>query len=124
MPRQTQDVSLNFAFFLALHQFYNENRGRVRQRYRDLTKRFLDFNDPANTTSFLRQPQFEALEMYIFLKEFLNNEPVHHIFEDWADRKGHFQERAAFQGNAQGTLFDFTTREQYAPLFELSIFAL
>lgn len=118
MPKQTRDVSLDFAFFLALHQFYTENRGRIRQRYRDLTKKYLDFNDPANTTSFLRQPQFEALEMYVFLKEFLNNEPVHRIFEDWSEKKAYFQGRSEFQKGSQGTLFDFTTKEQYATVFE------
>lgn len=118
MPKQTRDVSLDFAFFLALHQFYTENRGRIRQRYRELSKRFLDFNDPSNTTSFLRQPQFEALEMYVFLKEFMNNEPVHRIFEDWSEKKGNFQGRSDFQKGVQSTLFDFTTKEQYATVFE------
>ena len=69
--RVTQQASLDFAFFEALHQFYKDNRGRVRGAYRDLTKRFLDHNDPSkNTAAFLRTPQFEALEMYVFLKEF------------------------------------------------------
>ena len=39
-------INLDFAFFTYLRIFYNENRGRIRQRFRDLSKKFLDFNDP------------------------------------------------------------------------------
>ncbi|MEO6565807.1 MAG: hypothetical protein ABIO63_07210 [Casimicrobiaceae bacterium] len=59
--KNAQEVSLDFAFFVQLHQFYKENRGRIRKYYKDLTKKYLDFNDPTNSSSFLRQPQFEAL---------------------------------------------------------------
>ena len=79
--RRTQ-FDLDFAFFTYLRIFYNENRGRIRTHFRDLTKKFLDFNDP-ESGAFLRQPQFEALEMYIFIKEYLDNRHVHQIFADW-----------------------------------------
>ena len=39
-------INLDFAFFTYLRIFYTENRGRIRTHFRDLTKKFLDFNDP------------------------------------------------------------------------------
>ena len=68
----------------------------IRQNYRALTKRFLDFNDSENATSFLRTPQFEALEMYVFLKEYLGNAKLHQVFDDWTRKEGRFEGRAAF----------------------------
>ena len=70
-------ASLDFAFFRFLWQFYKGNRGAIRQNYKELTRKFLDFNNPEkNPKAFLRQPQFEALETYVFLKEFLGNAKV------------------------------------------------
>ena len=70
-------ASLDFAFFNFLWQFYQSNRGAIRSHYKELTRKFLDFNNPEkNPKAFLRQPQFEALEVYIFLKEFLGNAKV------------------------------------------------
>ena len=67
--RISKQVSLDFAFYERLWDFYRENRGRIQQQYSGLTKKYLDFNDPSNAGAFLRQPQFEALEMYVFLKD-------------------------------------------------------
>src|SRR5574341_662048 len=112
-PKSAQQaVSLDFAFFVHLHQFYKENRGRIRMHYKDLTKKYLDFNDPSNSNSFLRQPQFEALEMYIFLKEYLDNAPLHEIFKEWAEM------RDRFEGREQLALFESVNQEQYDKLFE------
>ena len=67
-------ASLDFAFFRFLWQFHQDNRGKLRQSYRELTRKYLDFNNPEkNPKAFLRQPQVEALETYVFLKEFLGN---------------------------------------------------
>jgi hypothetical protein len=111
-----------FAFFKFLWTFYRQNRGRIRREYRDLTKKFLDFNDPDhNPKAFLRTPQFEALEVYVFLKEFLDNSRVEEIFRDWFDRAGKFAERAEGGiANEQGqvNLFEGVTREQYKVVFE------
>jgi hypothetical protein len=38
----------------------------------------------------LRRPQFEALETYVFLKEFAENRHVHQLFEEWAKNEGIF----------------------------------
>ena len=117
--RITRSVDLEFAFFTYLWQFYQENRGRIRQHYRDLSRRFLDFNDPSNINSFLRQPQFEALEVYVFLKEYLDNKPVHQIFKEWMTKEGNFQARVDV--HTQGSQLNFLevlTKEQYEPIFE------
>jgi type III restriction enzyme len=115
---QNELIDLDFAFFKYLRQFYINNRGTIRNYYRDLSKRFLDFNDPSNPGSFLRVPQFEALEMYIFLKEFLNNAPVYQIFEDWYQKQGRFTNRedVGLEGE-QMNLFGVLNDKQYKAVF-------
>lgn len=115
-------ASLDFAFFQFLWQFYQSNRGVVRQHYKELTRKFLDFNNPEhNRKAFLRQPQFEALETYVFLKEFLGNSKVEEIFQHWFERQGRFADRAeggVVTGNAGQTgLFDAVTQDQYKAVF-------
>lgn len=115
------DASLDFAFFHYLFQFYRSKKGEIRKYYRDLSKKFIDYNDPEhNPKAFLRQPQFEALEIYIFLKEFLGNAPVQDIFKDWHEKKNRFAERAEggiVGDSAQGNLFDKITEDQYKAVF-------
>ena len=62
-------------FYDYLWQFYVQNRRKIRSVYAPLTRKFLDFNNPGENgkEAFLRQPQFEALEMYVFLKEYCEN---------------------------------------------------
>ncbi|OOW67193.1 type III restriction endonuclease [Xanthomonas axonopodis pv. melhusii] len=103
-------TSLDFAFFRFLWQFYQSNKGNIRQNYRELTRKFLDFNDPErNPKAFLRQPQFEALETYVFLKEFLGNAKVEEIFKAWYERSGKFEGRqfGSFRGTAGQEMFQF-----------------
>lgn len=112
---------LDFAFFQFLWQFYQRNRGTIRSHYKELTRKFLDFNNPdQNPKAFLRQPQFEALEVYIFLKEFLGNAKVEEIFQHWYEKKGRFAGRA--EGGITGDLrqqdfIDNITQEQYQAVF-------
>ncbi len=108
--------NLDFAFFTYLRIFYNENRGRIRNHYRDLSKKFLDFNDP-ESGAFLRQPQFEALEMYVFIKEYLDNRHVHQIFADWHARQNGFEARSNL-GVEQTEIFGDLDAEQYESVFE------
>lgn len=115
-------ASLDFAFFQFLWQFYQANRGTIRSHYKELTRKFLDFNNPErNPKAFLRQPQFEALETYIFLKEFLGNAKVEEIFQQWFEKQGRFAKRAeggVVSGNAgQVGLFDAVTQDQYKAVF-------
>ena len=118
----TQDASLDFAFFHFLWQFYQANRGSIRSHYKELTKKYLDFNNPEkNPKAFLRQPQYEALEVYIFLKEFLGNAKVEAIFKDWFEKKGRFANRT--EGGLltntarQVDIFDTITQQQYKAVF-------
>ena len=46
-----------------------------------------------NPDAFLRTPQFEALEMYVFVKEFMNNQQMYQMFDDWSKRNGVFSDR-------------------------------
>lgn len=120
MAKRTQQVNPDFAFFLQLLDFYKQNRGKIRRNYRTLTKRFLDYNDPSNANTFLRQPQFEALEVYIFLKEYLDNAPVHKLFEQWAENKGKFHGRiiSDSDGQSQLDIFQEISKEQYDAVFK------
>ncbi|RFU47363.1 TnsA endonuclease N-terminal domain-containing protein [Paraburkholderia sp. DHOC27] len=115
-------ASLDFAFFQFLWQFYQSNRGTIRSHYKELTRKFLDFNNPEkNPKAFLRQPQFEALETYVFLKEFLGNAKVEEIFQQWFEKQGRFAGRTeggVVSGNAgQVGLFDKITQDQYKAVF-------
>tara|TARA_B100000965_G_scaffold406794_1_gene448724 strand:+ start:3830 stop:6508 length:2679 start_codon:yes stop_codon:yes gene_type:complete len=119
-------ASLDFAFFRFLWQFYKGNRGAIRQNYKELTRKFLDFNNPEkNPKAFLRQPQFEALETYVFLKEFLGNAKVEEIFKTWYERSGKFEGRkyGSFLGTAGQEMFQFGESDElelnsYKVLFE------
>jgi type III restriction enzyme len=122
VKRAAASASLEFAFFHFLLQFYRSNRGTIYSYYKELTRKVLDFNNPdKNPKAFLRKPQFEALEIYIFLKEFLGNPKVEDIFQQWFEKKGKFAGRTeggVVSGSAgQVTLFDSVTQEQYKSVF-------
>jgi type III restriction enzyme len=99
---------IEFPFYTYLSLFYKQERQKIVSSYKQLTKKFLSFNDPRNGTAYLRLPQFEALEMYVFLKEFCDNKHLHSIFEDWYYRNGKFVNRAETGITARGqyTLFN------------------
>ncbi|HEX6290942.1 MAG TPA: hypothetical protein VFZ66_17285 [Herpetosiphonaceae bacterium] len=120
MAKGPRSTSLDFAFFTYLRDFYQQNRGRIRQNYRELTRKYLDHNDPTNAKAYLRQPQFEALEMYVFLKEFLDNKPVHTIFKEWSERTGRFEERSqtAIDYAGQTSFLEQFTTEDYEGVFK------
>ena len=70
-------VQSSFAFFDFLRQFYIQNKGRIRNRYKDLTKKFLDYNDKSkNFNAYLREPQFEALEIEGVLRQSADLRPL------------------------------------------------
>ncbi len=122
----TSGASLDFAFFRFLWQFHQDNRGAIRSHYKELTRKFLDFNNPErNPKAFLRQPQFEALETYVFLKEFLSNAKVEEVFKSWYERSGKFEGRkfGSFLGTAGQEMFQFGETDElelnsYKVLFE------
>ncbi len=85
---------IEFPFYVYLKNFYDENRKKILSSYTTLSRKFINFNDPDNPTSYLRRPQFEALEIYIFIKEYCDNKHLHQIFEDWYNKTGKFEGRS------------------------------
>lgn len=107
-----------FAFYEQLRHYYLDNKGRIRKNYKRITLKLLDYNDRSvNPDAFLRPPQFEAFEMYVFVKEFLGNRPMYEIFDDWRKRRGVFAD-ASFYSRGQETLFDTASDKQTATLFK------
>jgi type III restriction enzyme len=99
----------DFAFYEQLWFYYTTNRGKIRSRYNDLTRKFLAYNDKKETPeAFLRTPQFEALEMYVFIKEFMGNPQVHEMFDDWRKRQNKFSDRSYYtvHKGGQGSMMD------------------
>lgn len=100
-------------FFHYLWSFYSSNRGRIRAHYKDLTKRILDYGDSENAGAFLRKPQYEAFEMYVFLKEYLDNPRLADLLDDWRNNRGKFQLRSTVL-SAQPDMF----KEQDASAYD------
>ena len=95
----------DFAFYEQLWYYYDQNRGKIRSRYNALTKKFLAYNDKEeNTDAFLRKPQFEALEMYVFIKEFLGNAHMYEIFKDWSEKKEKFSDASYYTIHKSGQM--------------------
>ncbi|MDO4922338.1 MAG: DEAD/DEAH box helicase family protein [Phascolarctobacterium sp.] len=110
-----------FAFSQQLWYYYVENRGKIRSRYNDLTRKFLAYNDrEENPKAFLRKPQFEALEMYVFIKEFMNNQQVYEMFDDWRNQRNRFADASYYSvaRNGQISLLDAPTEKQTDTLFK------
>jgi len=120
-------ISNDYPFYGALRAYYLEFKPNIRRYYKDLTKKILDYNDKSiNSHTFLREPQFEALEMYVFIKEYLNNEKMFNLFAEWYHHKGKFAGRSAFsrkqlteESSVQGSLWDDITREVYEDVFDM-----
>ena len=88
---------LSVSFYSQLQWYYKTNKGIIRRRYRDLSLKFLNYNSKkVNENAFLRKPQYEALEMYIFLKEFLHNPQVSEMFKQWSERTGVFADSSFY----------------------------
>lgn len=106
MAKKQQQYSEADAFYRQLWHFYQQNKGSIRKGYKQITKKLLDYNDrKVNPEAFLRPPQFEAFEMYVFVKEYLGNEPMHRAFDEWRHREGKFTGARRYVPG-QGTLFD------------------
>lgn len=113
MARVQKKVQYNtedFAFYQQLKYYYDTNRGKIRSRYNDLTKKFLAYNDKReNPDAFLREPQFEALEMYVFIKEFMGNSQVYEMFDEWRKREGRFSDASYYAVAKSGQIDIFDT---------------
>ena len=113
-----KEVGMEFAFFEFLHSFYKDSKGKIRNNYRAVTLKYLDYNDKEkNPDAYLRKPQFEALEMYVFIKEFMDNAQMYQIFDDWSKRNGIFANRYYYDEQGQQTLFDVYSPKQYHDYF-------
>lgn len=107
----------DFAFYEQLWNYYASNRGKIRSRYNDLTKKFLAYNDRNETPdAFLRTPQFEALEMYVFIKEFMNNAHMFQMFDDWRNHRDKFSDVSYYTIHKRGqiTLLDLGDEQNEA----------
>lgn len=134
--KATQNFVTDFAFYKQLWDFYVSNRGKIRSRYNDLTKKFLAYNDRSeNKDAFLRPPQFEALEMYIFIKQVMDNAQVYEMFDDWRKRQGKFSDVSYYtvHGGGQTAMLDagdtqnealFKQMKQYREKYPNYIYAL
>ena len=120
MPKKTTTFAQEYAFYEQLWTFYCENRGKIRSRYNDLTRKYLAYNDKAeNPDAFLREPQFHALEMYVFIKEFLDNAHMYQIFDDWRKRQNRFADSSYYSIHKYGqTRFVDIGDEQNEALFK------
>jgi len=111
----------NFSFHEQLWHYYSVNRGKIRSRYNDLTRKFLAYNDSEeNPDAFLRRPQFEALEMYVFIKEFMGNPQAYQMFDDWRNRRDNFSDASYYSVSRGGQirLFDDLAEKQTDILFK------
>ncbi len=119
MTEKKVTFDLDFSFFEHLKLFYAENKGSIRKNYRAVTKKYLDYND-SDTGAFLRKPQFEALEIYIFIKEYLNNAQMYEIFKSWYEKSGKFENRSDVKtlSDDQLTMFGGIDTEQYQKVFK------
>ncbi len=109
------------SFYEQLWYYYSVNRGKIRSRYNGLTKKFLAYNDRnENPHAFLRRPQFEALEMYVFIKEFMGNPQVYEMFDDWRNQRGRFTDASYYSKNKkdQRGIFDKDTEQLTDTLFK------
>lgn len=116
-----KEFDSQFSFYEQLWYYYTTNRGKIRSRYNDLTKKFLAYNDRNdNPNAFLRKPQFEALEMYVFVKEFMDNKQVYEMFDDWRNRRNDFSDASYYSVEKSGemSLFDDITEKQTDTIFK------
>lgn len=103
MAKKKTIFTQDYAFSEQLWTFYYENRGKIRSRYNDLTRKFLSYNDKSgNPDAFLREPQFHALEMYVFIKEFLDNAHMFEIFDDWRKHQNKFSDSSYYSIHKDG----------------------
>ena len=110
----------NFSFYSQLRFYYLTNKGKIRRNYKDITRKFLDYNDRSlNPNAYLRTPQFEALEMYVFIKEFMDNAQVYDMFEKWSKRQDMFSDASYYSHRSgQINIFDVITEEQTKAIFK------
>ena len=125
--KKTTTTTIDFPFYQYLQYFLRTEHKRIYAEIKPLSKKFLNYNNPKeNAKAYLRVPQFEALEMYVFLKEFCENQKLWQIFEQWYNKNGKFEGRAyaGIDKGGQLSLFDVTevnqdeTKGYFAQIFQ------
>ena len=86
---KTKGNEIDFPFYRIMWQFYSANKKEIKKSYTNLTRTILANAEPSkdNPNAFLRKPQYEAFEMYVFLKEYLGNPRLADLFDDWHKNK-------------------------------------
>ena len=124
--KKSTTATIDFPFYQYLQYFLRSEHKRVYSAFTPLSKKFLNYNNPKeNAKAYLRVPQFEALETYVFLKEFCENQKLWQIFEQWYNKNGKFEGRsfAGIEKGGQLSLFGVTevnqeiTKEAFAHVF-------
>lgn len=125
--KKSTTATIDFPFYQYLQYFLRTEHKRIYSEFKPLSKKFLNYNNPKeNAKAYLRVPQFEALETYVFLKEFCENQKLWQIFEQWYNKNGKFVGRAyaGIEKGGQLNLFDVTevnqdeTKGYFAQIFE------
>ena len=124
--KKSTTATIDFPFYEYLQYFLQAEHKKIYSEFNALSKKFLNYNNPKeNAKAYLRVPQFEALETYVFLKEFCENKKLWQIFEEWYNRTGKFEGRsfAGIDKRGQLELFGVTevnqeiTKEAFANVF-------
>lgn len=106
---------IDFPFYMYLQTFIEQERKKVYAAFKPLSRKFLNYNNSKeNASAYLWLPQFEALEMYVFLKEFCNNKKLWQIFEDWYNKTNEFEGRQFAGRDKSGALTLFGVTENDA----------
>jgi len=123
MTKRKDGEIVDLAFYQFLNLFYEQNKKKIRSTYQKLTQKFLGYNDPGDDsyqkTAFLRKPQYDALEMYMFLKEYLDNAHLETIFDEWYHRRDRFENRSelGIDGD-QITMFEDVDVQTFKAVFK------
>ena len=111
MAKRKAAQQIDFPFYEYLQLFLQQEKKKIYASFTPLSRKFLAFNHPENPTSYLRKPQYEAIEMYVFLKEYCNNKFLFEIFEDWFKKQNNFENRSTTGVNSGGQMSLFGASE-------------
>lgn len=117
MPKKSKETIVDTPFYQYLWSFYADHKKEIWREYKPLTRGILSRADYTDASAFLRKPQYEAFEMYVFLKEFLNTPKLGELFENWCNNRGNFRyERTpVLQNERQYKLFQYQDAESIKP---------
>lgn len=115
MAKKKAETIVETPFYKYLWSFYLNHKKEIKREYKDLTKKILSNADPSNSGSFLRKPQYEAFEIYVFLKEYLNNARLADLFEDWRNDEGKFKLSDTDFTSVEGDFFASHDAANFAP---------